>query len=200
MSADRQALLREAIDGNETALACLLQEHDAALRRCVVGKIPQRWRAILSEDDILQQTYTDVFLNIREFEPAGQGAFLKWVTRIAENNLRTSLRALGAEKRGGRWRRVGPARGTDPVVFLTRLLADTAAETPSANLRRTEALQLLESAIRRLPEHYQQVVRLCDLEAHRVEDVAGLLGRSVGAIYLLRNRAHRRLRRLLLEG
>ena len=62
---------------------------------------------------------------------------------------------------------------------------------------RNEAWAALKQAIRRLPEDYQQVVRMYDLEEQPVETVARVLQRSPGAVYMVRARAHRMLRDLL---
>ncbi|HEY3232002.1 MAG TPA: sigma factor-like helix-turn-helix DNA-binding protein, partial [Roseiflexaceae bacterium] len=50
------------------------------------------------------------------------------------------------------------------------------------------------SAISRLPPAYEQVVRLFNIQGQSAAEVAQQMGRSVGAVYLLRMRAHQRLR------
>ena len=82
---------------------------------------------------------------------------------------------------------------------MNALLETLAVTTATAGglVAGREAQGLLEAAIRRLPESYERVVRLFDLEGLEPEAVASALDRSTGATYMLRARAHDRLRELL---
>ena len=64
-----------AVRGDRKALADLLERHASAIRRQVASKIPSRHRSILSEDDVMQQIYTDAFASIRTFVPEGENSF-----------------------------------------------------------------------------------------------------------------------------
>jgi len=48
-----------------------------------------------------------------------------------------------------------------------------------------------------LPPDYEKVVRLYDLQCKSAVEVAAELGRSEGAVYMLRARAHERLKQEL---
>ena len=69
--------------------------------------------------------------------------------------------------------------------------------TPSRVVGRGEAVGLMDMALKRLPPDYEKVVRLYDLAGNSAAAVAKELGRSEGAIYMLRARAHDQLRELL---
>lgn len=188
--------LRRAVAGDREALSALLCEHAPAVRAALAGRIPRRWRSVLSIDDVLQQTFTDALLDIGTFDPDGDGAFSGWLVRIAQYNLRDAVRMLAAVKRGGRSYRVqfdNPAQSAD--VLLSSLT--DGATKPSRHIARAEAAEILKAAMSRLPPSYRCVVRLFDLEGHDAAAVAKELGRSTGAIYMLRARAHERLRDLL---
>ncbi len=103
---------------------------------------------------------------------------------------------LEAGKRGRNHRYVQPGGGNDSFIALHDLLS-AAGTTPSQGVARGEARTALEQAILQLPEIYQQVVRMYDLEGRPVEEVARALNRSPGAIYMVRARAHRRLCELM---
>ncbi len=49
----------------------------------------------------------------------------------------------------------------------------------------------------KLPPDYATVIRLYDLQGKPIAEVAADLGRSEGAVYMLRARTHDRLRELL---
>ncbi|HEY3242379.1 MAG TPA: sigma-70 family RNA polymerase sigma factor, partial [Phycisphaerae bacterium] len=58
----------------------------------------------------------------------------------------------------------------------------------------------MAAAIGKLPADYAKVVRMYDLEGRSVAEVAAAVGRSEGAVYMLRSRAHDRLRELLASA
>lgn len=196
MRSDDPTLLERAVAGDDEAVGQLLREHEPELRRRLTGEIPQRWQALLAADDIVQQTFTDVFVDIRRFRPSEARAFPAWLLTIARNNLREVLRSLETEKRGGLRIHVRLDR-PDRSQSLLDLLYDPAASTPSYHAVRDELAAALAVALEKLSGIHRRVLELYDLEGRPVEEVAADIGRSQGAVYLLRNRAHRRLRELI---
>ena len=69
--------------------------------------------------------------------------------------------------------------------------------TPSQDAARKEALSALERVIQHLPPVYRQVVEMYDLGGHCVEEVAAAVQRSPGAVFMIRARAHRKLREMM---
>jgi len=190
------SLLCKAIGGNRCALAQLLEEHTPTLWERVARKIPRRWRSVLSVEDVLQQAYTNAFLCIGRFDPAGAASFATWLTSLAWHNLADAVRMLEAEKRGGGRRRVTPHSREDSFAALYDMLS-AAGATPSREVARRERHKALEEAIRHLPETHRQVVQMYDLEGRPVSEVAAALSRSPGAVYMIRARAHARLCELM---
>ena len=189
-------LLRQATSGDDHALAELLQEHGPVVRRRLAGEVSRRWQSALSMDDVMQQTYADAFLDIGRFDPDGEGSFVAWLTSLAKCNLVDVLRMLEAEKRGKGRGRVQPEAGHESFVALSELL-DAGRSTPSRHVARDEACAALECAIQQLPESYRRVVQMFDIEERPMKEVAQALNRSLGAVYMVRARAHRRLREFM---
>lgn len=196
MSDDHGAEIREAIAGNTDALCNLLKRHAPAVRASLAGQIPAKWRSVLSEDDVLQQTFTDAFLDIANFNPNGEGSLGAWLCRLARCNLYDALRMLEARKRGGGRKRVELDRSGTSMLDLLYTLT-WSGNSPSGCAAGKEVESLLAEAMKQLPPNYQTVVRLFDLEGVEVEEIARQLQRSPGAVYMLRIRAHDRLRALL---
>jgi RNA polymerase sigma factor (sigma-70 family) len=69
--------------------------------------------------------------------------------------------------------------------------------TPSRHARRDERATRLNTALDALPQDYGRAVRLYDLESLPIDEVAKQMGRSTGAVHMLRARAHDRLKDLL---
>jgi RNA polymerase sigma-70 factor (ECF subfamily) len=191
-----EELLVQAIRGDEEALSTLLMRHGPWVRQRLAGKIPAHFQSVLSEDDILQVTYLDALLNIVRFQPQGPGSFPAWLAKIAENNLRNALASLEAAKRPDPRKRADTPRGSDSLASLLAVLSDPGT-TPCGRASRVESKAALEEAVKKLPRSHEQVVRLYDLEGRPVSEVASLMERTEGAVYMLRARAHERLRELL---
>ncbi|MCK4341951.1 MAG: sigma-70 family RNA polymerase sigma factor [Phycisphaerae bacterium] len=196
MGSSGQNPLRQTASGERDALRQLLKEHGPGVRRQLAGKIPGRWQAVLSVDDVMQQTYTDVFLNVDRFVPQGDASLAAWLLKIADHNLIDALRMLEADKRGKDRRRIQPETREESFVAFYELLSAGGA-TPSRLVARDEARAALERAVEQLPDAYRQVVLMFDLEGRPMEEVARALNRSPGAAYMIRVRAHRRLRELM---
>lgn len=195
--ADEHRLVNAAIAGDEDALTRLLGAFGHTVRERLKGKIGQQWRASLDEDDVMQVTYLEAFLLIGQFKPRGVGSFTAWLTQVAENNLRDALRGLQAAKRPNPRNRVQVSGvNQESFVALVEMLG-SASTTPSRVAAADESVRLLEHALGTLPPDYERVVRMYDLEGLSAQEVGEQLGRSSGAIYMLRARAHERLKKLL---
>ena len=194
---DERELLHRAVSGDEAALTILLGRYDPQLRPRVASDLPRKWQSLLSVDDVLQQAYTDAFMAIERFTPQGEGSFRAWLFRLARNAMLDAIYELEAAKRGGGRARLEP----DTNRSLTSLLdlVGVYSTTPSRVIAAQEQLEALRRIISQLPEDYRKVVELYDLQQLPIEEVAAVLGRSVGATYMLRNRAHRMIA-LALSG
>lgn len=194
MSVRENELVSRACAGDESALTDLLELHGPRVRDRL--RIPPQWRPVLSDDDVMQQAYIEAFLHIRDFEPRGEGAFGSWLSKIATNVLQDAMDWLGALKRGGgrtRLERVSPERSS---IMLIESLG-VHGLTPSRDVAMREWVSRLRAALRRLPPRYEAVVVAFDLQQRPAESVAAELGCTLGAMYMLRRRAHWKLRELL---
>jgi RNA polymerase sigma factor (sigma-70 family) len=178
--------------GDTDALTELLVSEGPALRARLANEVPARWRSVLSADDVMQETYIDAFLDVKQFVPRGPGAFTAWLVTLARRNLVDAIRMLEAEKRGRSYRRL-ERRATDDTLVALHEQLGRAPTTPSGHAARSEACSHLEQAIAQLPPAYRQVIEMYDLEGRPVAEVAAALSRSTGAVFMLRSRAHRLL-------
>lgn len=182
--------------GDREALVTLLEGVAPMVRARVEPKIGAHLRPVIEIDDIMQVTYLEVVSRLKSFKGGGASGFLAWVTRIAENNLIDAGRAAAAAKRPDPRKRVREPSGEESMVAMVEQLGMTVT-TPSRAAARGEAVDALERTLDRLPDDYATVIRMYDLGGHSIEEVAEALGRSEGAVYMLRARAHERLRDLL---
>jgi RNA polymerase sigma-70 factor, ECF subfamily len=196
MSASEHELTDRAVRGDADALAELLEREGPVVRQRIDPRIGAVWRSMLDVDDVMQISYMEAFLQIARFKPGGEGAFRAWLTQIAENNLRDAIKSLERAKRPDPRRRVHGPAGQASFVALVEVLGVTNS-TPSQNVAVDELGGEIEKALATLPTDYAQVIRLYDLEGRSAAETAAALGRSAGAIFMLRARAHDRLREVL---
>ena len=189
---ERQAVVR-ACTGDKDALAGLLEQFGPGVEAGLV--ISPKWQGMIDAADVMQVTYLEAFAHIREFDANRADSFSGWLGRMAQNNLRDAIRALEAKKNPPPHLKLD-AYDDDHGLALFDVLT-SGGETPSRIVRKDEARQRLAQAMRCLPPDYARTIQLYDLEGRPVEDVAVQLGRSTGAVYMLRMRGHDRLRELL---
>lgn len=177
-----------ACRGDRTALEALLARYDSAVRAALRGAIHPRYQALVALDDVMQQAYTDAFLAITRFSGSDEERFIAWLTTLARRNLIDTIRLLEADKRAPR----------DGNILGASRLGDLSADTtPSRIMAGAEASAELRAAIAQLPTVYRTVIEQVDLAGRDAGQVAAELGRSRGAIHMLRARAHRMLAELL---
>jgi RNA polymerase sigma-70 factor (ECF subfamily) len=186
-----------AIAGDREALTRLLHKYGPQVRAQL--SISITWRAILDVDDVMQVTYMEVFLRIKQLQNAEDRTFLAWLTRMAQNNLRDAIRELTADRRPDPRLRARPMTIDESYVALLAMVG-TSSSTSSRVAGRSDNQRMIRQAVERLPPVYRDVVRMCDLEHRTAPEVAVKMGRSVGAVKMLRMRAHDWLRDLLRSG
>jgi RNA polymerase sigma-70 factor (ECF subfamily) len=196
MATSDDQLIERAVAGDQQALTELLERYGPIVRQKLRGQIDPRWQSVLSEDDVMQESYADAFLNINRFENRGEGSFQRWLTVVTRNNLRDAIKGLSAAKSGGGQTRLASQGEDDAHLRLLDTLSGSST-SPSERAARNETRQLLEVLLSRLPPAYQQTVRLYDLQERSVAEVAAQLNCSPGAVYMRRARAHAKLRELL---
>lgn len=191
-------LLERAVDGDQDAISDLLTQYGGEVRASLSGQIGKPWQSVLDVDDVMQVTYLEAVIRIRQFRPQGPNAFVAWLKQIARNNLQDAIRGLSQKKRPNPSRRVQATKESDADLELFDLAGGDSV-TPSRVAREAERRKILHDAIDWLPSAYGQVLRLYDLERMPIGDVMANMGRSRGAILMLRARAIDRLRELLAE-
>jgi len=189
-SATEMELMQQAVAGDVTACMSLLERFAPQVRSRL--SVDAKHQARVGIDDVMQVTYLEAFLQIKRFKPLGDGAFLAWLTQIARNNLRDAVKSPGIDVER---RAVAVSPDESVATFLHELGADTT--TPSSSAARREMLRIIDEAVANLPRDYREVIRLHDLEGHPMREVAERVGRSTGAVHMIRARALDYLRQVL---
>lgn len=185
-----------AQDGDIEALVGLLEASAPSIRAIIEPKIGRKHRSMLSIDDVMQVTYMEAISRFETFTGGGARGFRAWVTRIAENNLIDAVRGLEAAKRPNPSKRIENRSHEDSMVAMVEAIGVTVS-TPSLVAHKGEVVSVIQMAVSRLPEDYARVITMYDLQGRSIEEVVQEMGRSKGAVYMLRARAHEHLKDVL---
>ena len=196
---EREAgLLAQAVAGEQAALEELLLTYYDRLLRFIAPKLPASLRGAIGAEDILQQTFIEVFQRIRSFEPRGTRAFYRWVAMIAEHRLRDVVRAQRTTKRGGdrvQVERAASAALDTPDDLIDLLAGDQ--RTPSQSAARHEAVAAVQVGLAALKEEHRQAIQLRYVQGLSVADAAEAMDRKPRAVCELCYRGLEELRAVL---
>lgn len=187
-------------DHSRVNLAELFRLHTPEVRQHIVHKIAAEWQRQLTPDDVLQTTYIDALRDFGQFAPRGNGSFAQWLKRIADRNIVDAIRGLQAEaRRVPKARLVRFGHQLDASVSFLQTLAADGPSSPSRSITKSDAVRLLSAAFDQLPPEHRIVVERYDLQGCSIAAIAEEIGRTEGATYMIRTRAHQRLRELLAK-
>jgi RNA polymerase sigma-70 factor, ECF subfamily len=193
-SSSLSQLLTQARGGDAEArdrLFATCRNYLAVVARAEVGSWLQ---AKVDASDLVQQTLMDAHRGLANFRGHTEGEWLGWLRQILSHNAADFVRHYGqaAKRKAGREVRLGPAdsQQSNPLQFEPT----APGETPSELLVRHEAELQLADAIAALPDDYQEVIVLRNLERLPFDEVARRMDRSRPAAQMLWMRAIRALR------
>jgi RNA polymerase sigma-70 factor (ECF subfamily) len=187
-------MIARAISGDHVALEQLLLRHYDRLVRTIGAKLPASIQQVVDVDDILQQTFLQVFRDIHNFKPHSGPSFFHWVKTIAENRLLDTIKGLKRKKRGGDCHQVRDVKGTETssIKNLVDMLSAN-GRGPSFSVARHEATQAIQIGLASLPDDQREAIRLRFINGKSLEEVAIAMARTKGAVRGLLYRAKQEL-------
>jgi len=165
-------LVNATLNGNKNAFAVLVKRYERPVRAVALDVLGDYHSATDVSQDAFVKAYEQLG-GLRKPE-----AFGPWLMKITRRCALDSARRRPKETR-----------------LKIRLRRTAAIENPDGRLN--EDKQRLLAAVVKLPGSEKQVVMLRYFGDNSVNDVANLLGRSVGTVTKQLSRAHRRLRKIL---
>ena len=170
-----------------------LREGDPEALREVVHAFGERLTAVVSGilrdrdavDDVVQDTFTKAFYRIGSFK--GGSSLYTWLYRVAVNAAKDYIKS----------RKRRPASSFDDLPGRASLPASTPPVVEG--LERRELRLAVRRAIGRLPRRFRTVLALREIEGMAYNQIAEVLGLSLGTVESRLFRARRRLRGLLAE-
>ncbi len=178
-----------AKEGDKSALDQLYRVYAERVRWMVRFRMSGELRSKLDSMDLVQDTLIHAFNGLDNFTYKNEGDFVRWLSKIAENELRGNLKKLHAAKRDihkeVRLDNYGPTTAGD----FFGSVAPNKATTPSVIMSRKEDLDKLARAMDALKSEYREVIVLTKIEGLSYKEIAGRLDKSSEAVRKLVSRA-----------
>jgi RNA polymerase sigma-70 factor (subfamily 1) len=188
----RQLLACAAV-GDRGALERLLLDDYDRLTTFVAPKIPSSLQALITVEDVLQETFVHVFRDFGQTRLGDERAFFGWLCAVAEHRLSDLVRLHQRKKRGGDRRRVTAQADRSSMADLLHILS-TGQRSPSQSAAAHEAMEAVQIGMAALPDDQREAVRLRYLGGQSLEQTAKEMRRSPGAVRGLLHRAKEALR------
>jgi RNA polymerase sigma-70 factor, ECF subfamily len=194
-------LLRDAAEGDLTAVRCLLERHRDRLRRMIAARMDRRLAPRLDPSDVVQETLADAARKLPDYLRDRPLPFYPWLHRLAADRLArthrdhvaSTVRGIGREEPFD-----GPSHDEATVARLVdRMTANDT--TPGRRAAREERQLLLAAAIARMDEADREVLGLRYLDQLAFDEIAAVLEIGLSAVKMRHLRALERLRGLLEE-
>jgi len=191
-------LLEQARSGDDSArdrLFLVCRNYVAIAARAEMAS----WlKSKVDASDLVQQTMLEAHRGLANFRGTTEAEWLGWLKRILVHNAADFVRRYhGVEKRCAK-REVSLA-ASDESDRQAPQLSD-GGPSPSQLIMQKEMQLQVADAVARLPEDYQEVVILRNLQQLPFDEVADRMGRSRPAVQMLWMRAIRNLQQILTEG
>jgi RNA polymerase sigma-70 factor, ECF subfamily len=172
-------LIRAAAAGDAAAFEQLYRQHYRRVYSLCLRMLGSQSQA----EDLTQEVFLQVFRKLGSFR--GDSAFTTWLHRLTVNQVLMHFR-----KRGVKLEHTSEEGDFSNVV-----------DTPLQSTRRISMVDrlALEKAIAELPPGYRTVFALHDIEGYEHEEIAGMLGVSIGTSKSQLHKARMRLRQLLMK-
>src|SRR5580704_16560062 len=187
-------LLERAKRGDQEARNELFERCRAYVSIVARAQVGSWLQAKVDHSDLVQQTLLEAHRGLNNFRGSTDGEWMAWLKRIVQTNAADFVRHYGKAGKRRAAREVSlDARVGDDSEGPTRDPGDSGQQTPSQIvLRREEELEISQ-AVSQLPEDYQEVIILRNLERLPFDEIAERMGRSRPAVQMLWMRALKKL-------
>ncbi len=176
--------IRLAQQGDSGAFETIYRQHS----RRVYALCLRMLRDPIEAEDLVQDVFVLLFRKIHTFR--GESAFSTWLHRLAVNLVLMRLR-----------KKLPPTVSIDATTDL-----DDETSSPTIDLGAPDLLLegsidrvSLDRCIGQLPAGYRAIFVLHDIQGYQHDEIAEMVGRSVGNSKSQLHKAHMRLRELLHE-
>jgi len=184
---DDELLITRTLSGEKEAFSELVRRYQGKAYAVAVGILGNRDEALDAVQDVFMKAYT----SLKGFRFGS--SFFTWLYRLLVNH---SIDRLRARKRGDEttydeaWMRGDEVDGTSRSRYT---------DSPHERMVKGELGRMIKGAVDSLPEHHRTVIILREVEGLSYEEIAGILGISIGTVMSRIHYARGKLRELLSD-
>ena len=187
MTKEDVSLVDETLAGNPLSFQLLVERYQDRM----FGLVRHYTRNAVEIEDIVQDTFLKAFTRLGSFQQ--QSSFYTWLCRIAINT------ALDFHKRHGR----NPVQAVEDPELAQAAdrvgRSGASIQAPDSRLEREEIQKITQQVLDELPEIFRAVLVLREFEDMAYQDMADVLGISIGTIESRLFRARARFKEKLLQ-
>lgn len=174
-------LVRETLAGNQLSFQLLVERYQGRMFALIRGYT----RSAVEIEDIVQDTFLKAYTRLASFQH--QSSFSTWLYRIAVNTVLDFLKRCGRS----------PVQAVeDPEVVSAP--GPSPAFAPDAKMEREEIAEVTHKVLQELPEIFRTVLILREFEDRSYQEIADILGISIGTVESRLFRARARFKDKLL--
>jgi RNA polymerase sigma-70 factor (ECF subfamily) len=175
-------LVEETLAGNQLSFQLLVERYSDRL----FALARHYTRNPVEIEDVVQESFLKAFSRLDTFHH--QSSFYTWIYRIATNTILDFL------KRRGR----SPVQAVEDPELLARP-EPTDGFAPAANLEREEIVEVTHKVLAELPDIFRTVLVMREFEERPYQEIADVLGISIGTVESSLFRARARFKERLLK-
>jgi RNA polymerase sigma-70 factor (ECF subfamily) len=181
-------LVEEALGGNQLSFQLLIERYQDR----IFALARHYTKSAVEVEDIVQDTFLKAYRRLETFQR--QSSFSTWLYRIAVNT------ALDFLKRMGR----SPVQAVeDPELSASPVRAQAGSgvtiAAPDARMRREEIARITAEVLAELPEIFRTVLVLREFEDMPYQEMADVLGISIGTVESRLFRARARFKEAMIR-
>jgi RNA polymerase sigma-70 factor, ECF subfamily len=187
---EEAAIVSELKAGSEEAFSWLIAKYHQPIYSLIARTIPDSTDAA----DLTQDVFIKIYRGIGGFN--GDSSLRTWIYRIALREASNQRRWWGRHKRQEVTIETEFGQTNDGHSLCLKDTLVDGHDSPFDRAAQEELRARVEEELRRIPEPFQSVVVLRDIEGFSYEEVAEILGVNLGTVKsrLMRGRAHLKTR------
>ncbi len=175
-------ILRLSMD-EPSYFSLLVDRYEEAFMRAAVSITRSREEA----EDILQETFTKIYLNGRKYKKEPGASLKSWMYKILTNTSFTHYQRLK--------KNTGNVSYLDPVLYEDTIVAESADLAAASDHK-----ALITAIIAKMPEHLGRLLKLYYLEDKSYKDIAKMEKISGTTLKMRLFRAKKLFRKMLPNG
>lgn len=189
--AETVSLLREAGNGNSSALAQVVEKYEEKLLQRIRHLMGPGLRSFADSGDCLQDVFLIIVQTLGRYPIKTEEEFLRWATHIARNRLRDLARR----------QRLRRAEALTSGIFTAPRNGRERTAGPATRASRNDDLTTILETLGRLSENHRRVIEMRVLDQLSYSEIAEAMGQErPETVRVLFSRAMARLTRAISEG